>query len=354
MLAALPSAAFVACNGESAPVVAHSDASDSDETIPEAGGGGSETGRMGPPCDPKLYESQPGDDGCAPRWIEGDGCAGGKVLFPCGVPSVPNDGRSAFDACAVRCMGSHEFNACRELPIDAGPDGANVGAGGGIVVCYVDHTGRRPPGLVLARSESRTVGHALAQAAHLEAASIEAFLDLAEQLSARGAPARLVRRLRRAASDEVSHARDVGALARARGADPPPVSIAPTGLRSLLELALENAREGCVRETWGAACAVAQSKRAASPDIRAAMQVIARDELRHAALSWDVATWLDARLTEEERRHVAEERARALAELGAELEASVPRALRDPLGLPTEAEARVMFASMMCGVWGEA
>jgi hypothetical protein len=47
--------------------------------------------------------------------------------------------------------------------------------------------------------------------------------------------------------------------------------------RSLVELALENIREGCVRETWGAACAVVQSMKATDLEVRRAMRAIARD-----------------------------------------------------------------------------
>lgn len=44
-------------------------------------------------------------------------------------------------------------------------------------------------------------------------------------------------------------------LARARGAEPPPAVVIPPARRSLLEIAIENSVEGCVRECWGASCA---------------------------------------------------------------------------------------------------
>jgi hypothetical protein len=56
--------------------------------------------------------------------------------------------------------------------------------------------------------------------------------------------------------------------------------------RSLEELAVENAVEGCVRETYGALTAIWQARTAKDPSVAAAVRRIARDETRHAALSW--------------------------------------------------------------------
>ncbi len=62
-------------------------------------------------------------------------------------------------------------------------------------------------------------------------------------------------------------------------------------LRSLEALAVENAVEGCVRETMGALFAMHQAASAADPHVRATMVSIAPDETRHAALGWAVAEW---------------------------------------------------------------
>ena len=53
----------------------------------------------------------------------------------------------------------------------------------------------------------------------------------------------------------------------------------------------ENAREGCVRETFGALIAMHQAERAGDPIIRRAMRRIAEEETRHAELAWEVASW---------------------------------------------------------------
>jgi hypothetical protein len=292
-----------------------------------------------------------------PQWIQGDAQNGGEVLFPCGLPPP-----SASPQCSDYCIGSMA-NYCQVLctagnavivaglPWTDSTDGSNPV----VVECnYVFGTvgGRRPAGLALQEARpARFAGELLASQAYLERASVDAFLELAQQVAAHGAPARLVERLRRAAGEEVEHARVVGELARARGCEPPPVDVTPAGPRSLLAIALENAREGCVRETWGAAVAVAQGERAGDSDVREAMLRIARDELGHAALSWDLAAWLETRLSAEETRAVADERARAVAELEGEIEQALPPAWRAALGVPSREEARAMFAGMREEVW---
>jgi hypothetical protein len=292
---------------------------------------------------------------CAPTWIQGDGCNGGQVLFPCGLP--PSTGTFS---CLEYCMESPSLNFCYVVDGDGGyvgmPYQVDAGPGPVVVACYQNHTGRRPATLVEEPDgAARSVGDVLARSAYLEAASVEAFLDLARQLEAHGAPRALIRRLRRAAMDEVRHARDVGALARAYGAEPPAVRVEASGERSLLAIALENAREGCVRETWGAACAVVQSMRAADPRVRETMRSVARDELAHAALSWDVARWIEARLSPEERAEVARERGAAERQLELELEEGLPpEAWRATLGLPSRDEARAILQGMHAEVWADA
>ncbi len=275
-------------------------------------------------------------------------------------PSSPNYNvyQDSYQACAEYCMGSTDFNVCDLLADGAflgiAWNDADSGTTSTVVNCGVIYAGgRRPAGLIeQARTSSQSIGEGLARAAYLETASIIAFRDLAVQLEAHGAPAALVKRLRRASQDEVRHARDIGALARARGAELASVAVEDTGRRSLLTLALENAREGCVRETWGAAYAVVQSMRAADPELRKAMRRIARDELGHAALSWDMAAWISERLSPQESAEVAMERVRAVADLEHEMDAAVPEPWARALGLPSRAESRAILTAMRDAVWG--
>src|SRR5579884_1159777 len=318
----------------------------------------SESSEAGPPntSPPPVPPPAPSyEAGCAPvslatpGWF--DASPSGDlawVLYPCGgvPPLVPGSG---VQDCTQRCLSSY-FNGCNSVN---SPDGGAVDLDSGspaVVSCkywdagLMSRTGRRPAGFVEERhGGTPSVGEVLARAAHLESAAVRAFLDLAEQFARHGAPDRLVRRLRKAAGDEMRHARDVGALARAYGGEPPPVRVNAPGDRSLLALAVENAREGCVGETWGAACALAQAALAADMDVRATMHGIARDELRHAALSWDLAAWLARRLTADERARVAEERDRAIDELSAELETPVDDECRRLLGLATRRQAKGML-----------
>jgi hypothetical protein len=207
--------------------------------------------------------------------------------------------------------------------------------------------GRRPVGLKRAIHGAQT-GFAchLAEAAWLEAASVDAFQLLRCELRAVGAPRSLLRAASRSARDERRHARIAGALARRFGVAVPAVERAAAPLRSLTELALENAVEGCVRETWGALMALRQAARATDLGVRAAMSRIAPDEVRHAELAWAIDRWLSRRLNAEQRRQVRSARLAAFAELARELKQELPVAERTRLGLPGRDEAALMWAEL--------
>lgn len=205
--------------------------------------------------------------------------------------------------------------------------------------------GRRPRGLrrpALARLDATTTW--LAQAAHLEAASVRAFERLAAELGALGAPARLVARARRAAHDERRHARVVGRLAEQRGATVSPVHVDAARPRNPLAIALENATEGCVGEAFAALVARHQAIHAAAPSLRRRFARIARDETAHAALAYDVDAWLHERLTPTERARVARARARAARHLVASYTAHA--SARAQLGLPSPEAGRVLARAL--------
>jgi hypothetical protein len=223
------------------------------------------------------------------------------------------------------------------------------------LTCYGGpcQTGRRPEGLV--PSEARDAGDAvaryLAEMAWLEAASVPAFERLTRELEAHGAPQRLRHASRRAAGDEVRHARQVGAFAVGAGAVVRAPRMEPLGVRSLEEIAIENAIEGCVRETFGAAVAAVQAARAGNDRFRVAMRGIARDEARHAQLSWELATWLDEQLDDVARRRVKEARDRAADDLLRETSVEPDAVLARQLGVPTSSEARAMARSLRTTLW---
>jgi hypothetical protein len=177
-------------------------------------------------------------------------------------------------------------------------------------------SGRRPAGLVLPSLASLGGrGDELARRAHLEAASVPAFAQLARELAAHGAPERLIAGARRALADEERHAQMMGDLARRAGARLLPLDVAPTPLRPLAELALENAVEGCVRETVGAVAARLEARRIVERPLADIFGAIAVDETRHANLAWAVDAWAARRLAPAERRRIEVARAAALAEL---------------------------------------
>ena len=129
---------------------------------------------------------------------------------------------------------------------------------------------------------------------------------------------RLVRAASRAVRDEMRHVRQTSALARRFGEEPiAPIPPPPRPLRSLAAIARENALEGCVRETFSALECAWQAVRSADPVVRATMARIARDEMRHLALSWEVHRWALSRLDRAQReairtaQHERDRRARA-------------------------------------------
>lgn len=177
--------------------------------------------------------------------------------------------------------------------------------------------GRRPAGLRAADLPDGRTARQLAALAHLEAVAVVAFERLADALARHGAPLDLVRRARRSASDEERHAWVMGDLARSRGVDVPPVDVAPAGEPSLFDLALENAVEGCVRETFGAADALYRAQHAPSVALRELFAAIAADEADHALLAWDIAAWAHDRLDASERLALRSARDTAWDELAA-------------------------------------
>jgi hypothetical protein len=195
--------------------------------------------------------------------------------------------------------------------------------------------GRRPLGHVEARAASDdALGRSFAELAHVEAASVVAFLQLAKQLTAWGAPELLIRRCRAAARDETVHAELMARFARARGTEIPAVRCSPSP-GDFLAAAMHNAREGCVNEAWAALLAHVQAARAADPAMREAFARIAADETRHAQLAWDLDAWFRSRLGVADRHRVVDARMRAIAELS-EIARAQAHAFPAELGLPPE------------------
>ena len=109
---------------------------------------------------------------------------------------------------------------------------------------------------------------------------------------------------------------------------------------------MENAVEGCVRETVGAAVAAVQAARATDPRVRAVMTQIARDEARHAALSWRVHAWALGALSPSSRSRVVAALERAFDELDPASFASVAAPVASGAGLPNATEIATLITRL--------
>lgn len=210
--------------------------------------------------------------------------------------------------------------------------------------CAVE--GRRPAGWSATGGDgTNAIGVYFASCAELEAVSVDAFRELASELAFHGAPRALVERCERAAREEIVHASLVGDLARRFGSAMPAISRAPrTAPRPLVDIAVENAVEGCVRELFGAAQARVRASCARDAEIRAVMARIADDEARHADLSAAIGAYLDERLTVAERARVRAAMAEARRELRAEIaRAEVDPELQERAGVPSRDVALALF-----------
>jgi hypothetical protein len=189
--------------------------------------------------------------------------------------------------------------------------------------------GRPPAGFVprpIVGADPR--GRFFALAAQLEAASVPSFAILARDLTDHGAPRHLVDAARRAGRDEVRHARVMTALARRYAVEPPTLRTTRRWTaRSLESIAIENAVDGCVQETYAALDASWMAHHARDARVRRALQVVATDETRHGALAWRVAAWASRRLGAESRRRVDAARMDANAQLTRDLSVAPSRAL---------------------------
>ena len=237
-----------------------------------------------------------------------------------------------------------EYDSCDlELEYDADTMTTIVG---GTLSCAGDHVseypclGRRP--LDWVDETGASTRDALSTMALLEHVSITAFVELAAQLEELGAPAVLVERCLAAADDErehVEHHVALGASVPAQHPDP-----ASPGT-SRLAIAMHNATEGCVAETWAALLAQVQAQHASEPATRRIFAQIAEDEARHAQLAWDLHTWLCAGLSTEEVERVEAARLEALSQLGRRARAEamqMPASVRQTLGLPDPRMAQTL------------
>lgn len=277
----------------------------------------------------------------APRVLRGDGCTD-LVYHACGTPAGVDvsdglDSKECSLVCNTGTAKPNQYWGCSAYLQDDQP--------GPSFNCYTCIEGRRPEGYVEPIVDATVAGW-LAHAADLERVSIDAFQILQRELAFHGAPAALVAEAARAEADEIRHARMMGNLAVREGASLAPVAVVHRAPRALLEIALENAVEGCIRETYGAVVAGYQAEHASRVDVRKLMTSIYRDETAHAELAWSVHEWLMGKLSRDERAQVELAMHEAIAELAASAAVPVPWEQQDRLGLPASDDARKLVRGL--------
>ena len=146
----------------------------------------------------------------------------------------------------------------------------------------------------------------------------------------------------------------MSSLARRHGYDitPDEPPVAPP--RPIGAVAIENAVEGCVRETYAALLARWQAEHAIDPEVARVYQAIAEDEIRHAQLAWDVAAWIEPRLDAETHAALQLAREAAVSTLLREMMREVPADLVRRVGVPDGSTAALLIAALDARLWATA
>lgn len=216
--------------------------------------------------------------------------------------------------------------------------------------------GRMPEGCNIELAETQTaqaLGNYFANMVAMETAAITAFDYLVRELTAYQAPQALIDLALAAIQEETEHAQMAGLLAQAYTTEPSPLALQDFQLRSLYEIALENAVEGCINETFAAACGWWQAERAEFASFRTVIAHISEEETRHAALSWAIHAWAMPQLTELQRAQIQQAQIEALTSLEASFQQEAHPSLQRELGLPNALEAAQLFKQLRADVWSQ-
>ncbi|OQX01317.1 MAG: hypothetical protein BWK73_46465 [Thiothrix lacustris] len=214
--------------------------------------------------------------------------------------------------------------------------------------------GRMPAGLhVHPQTAASELGSYFADMAAMETAAITAFRYLVRELTAYQAPVALIRLAQAAIEEETRHAQMAGLLSQACDTAVPVVEVADFQLRSLFDIALENAIEGCVNETFAAACGLWQEQHAESEVFRQVIGHIAEEEVGHAALSWSIHEWAIPQLTLAQQAHIRQAQAEAVETLAQKFLREETPLVRRAVGLPQQADAAHLFQQLRTQLWDE-
>lgn len=284
------------------------------------------------------------DRDCNVEPVNVTGCGGGQAKL-----------LSSLSECRLELEKQIDDKRCREFCGDFPVSGCSVGErdGENYVYCHSAHPclGRMPSRRLRAsRRADVDVDAYLAHAARMEAVSVDAFVELGASLARFGAPAGIGRACTHAANDEARHATSMQCLLRARGgrvrASRANASARRKGFASLEALAIHNEREGVVGEAWGAILAAFQAARATDPVVRDTLATIAREELRHAALSARISAWSRRKLSTTARAKLDRERAKAVERIARTTSGFPGRDGANELGWPSEPERAALVSEL--------
>lgn len=214
--------------------------------------------------------------------------------------------------------------------------------------------GRMPVGLYIhPHVAANQLGDYFADMAAMETAAITAFRYLVLELTAYQAPTTLIRLAQAAIEEETRHAQMAGLLSQACGTAVPMVEVPDFQLRTLFEIALENAVEGCVNETFAAACGLWQHQQAGFEVFRQVIGHIAEEEVGHAALSWAIHEWAMPQLTPEQQDYIRQAQREAVDTLAQKFLREETPLVRYAVGLPQQADAANLFQQLRSQLWDD-
>ncbi len=284
--------------------------------------------------DPGVDAGRPEDGGWKILWSE---CLYWPVPTSVGSFHVDGGAMLAPDACLQLCGRDFLGESIDEC----------TPASAWELVCWAKqcNIGRLADG-IRTHSEGSGLGRTFADMAAHEAAAVVAFEQLAIELEQHSLPEALRRGARRAAHEERRHTRIVGALSRLHGGQFSISRARSTQVRSLEAIALDNAAEGCARETFGAMVGLYQSMHARDPSVRAVLASVAEDEIGHGCWSWSLHEQLSSRLSVSARRKLRAARDSALHTLTEGVLTGHSASDRLALGLPDEERLERMAATL--------
>lgn len=265
----------------------------------------------------------------------------------CGVSSVEARGQSyrvlAMTGACDSKIGTHVLEVGRDASLKVVSESFQT-------LTHECNYGRRPLGYEdVGLASDATLHQTLVRAMQLEHASVSAFVQIAWMLRRLHAPRSLVWRACSAAHDEQRHTSMLRELVARYGAVPELAPVTTRPFTDRYELALANATEGCVHEAFAALLAWEQAWRAKDHRIGEVMRVIAADETRHAALSWDLAAWLQPQLSERQSARLRQAQDRALGRLRSEWDVPFASSLYELAGMPEPARGVALVDGFTAG-----